>query len=652
MSSNKYLLRQIVMEFAGEAFAEHTTIPRRAAVFVDWLVWLRSRFYMPKGGPVRTHDNAALILLIENLVTGLFRKTDRVFLECDCDKNLPVTKGHTQAARSAASAAILPDYELSLPSNVDLVESHLKAMHNMSLRAALEGETRIRYSFINNEPEDRSWAKLGLPMSEYADLTPFERRRRIIDASLAHPIPNPWESAIESRSGNRARTLPYIVSALAYGQAAYTPPEGTALVINGHYCRPEHFDPESSFGRFLKQNPEIAAALPDWPLVFTREQPEVSPTDIIAVSRIHTIDCGRELPDISVHYTASTRGGAAPINFHNTLGEADHKIFADLDRLHESLRASYPKNEHCYEILSTDVDLFLHALWYLAYKKYVEPAACADAMEVEQDVPPQQLLLPRIIINNKKDSKDQYCDMLSLFTKLDQKLNDADPNPVARAQRIMSYLTVAFAYDSDYTMGYCNIVAATMFAAYFENMAYIGPLVTINTRAPFRNLMVEVDEKAYLHLVLACYYRKYKPHFASAGVLRLTDLGVEQAQRTMDKMHGHKHHASMSNPTMCLKGFSTMITTLSKRFPPTWQLLARFFLIQYYVVMVSQVGSPHVVLPDPLESGFELVNPAQPCSRSNIRFIASNDFDNLTERRKEMILEHLGPSLRSAGPSC
>ena len=635
MSGNKYLLRKIVMEYAGESFMSGEELPRRAAVLVDWLVWLRSRFYIPKGLAHATHDNGALLLTIVNLITSLYRKTDRVFLVCDDDNNLPITKGHTQAARSAAAAAVLPEHELRLPSNADLVPAHHQAMHKLACRASQDTETKSRYSITNDEPISKTWAKLGLDPAELPTLNEHQRLCRIVDASFSHHIPDPWESAIESRAGNRSRTLPWIVMALAFSSRAYSPPPTAMLVIDGHYCKAEHLEGAG----FLEHRPSCHSTLRDWPLVFTHA---VSEDEFIVSSRAQTMIIENERPAVDVVCNVAHHASRPiHVNFYNSLGEADHKIFADLDRLYSALPPDAPWNSNCYEIVSTDVDLFLHAIWYLTQKCYLGPT------------PLDYETLPRIIINDKKGSEDQYCDMRALFTKLDQKLNGAEPDPIARARRLLSYIVVAFAFDSDYTIGFCYIVADTMFTSFFENADYIGDLVTID-RSPeaYPHLSVVLNEDAYIKLVLACYYRKYSSNLSRGGIVRITDLSVERVAEVMSEVPGKKYLQHMDNPTMDLKTFKTMQTMLSKRLPSLEQLFARYSLLQYYIIMVSQIGLPRMILPDPLTAGFELVDPSKPCARNNIRFIASNDYDNLADLRKELILSHLAKTTPKPLPSC
>lgn len=622
-----------MLDFVQMSETDGSHIQRRTAVIVDVLTVLRSMYYSAQtDGPPTIEVNSSLILSLENMITRHFSNTDLVCIVCDQDEHVPVTKGHTQNSRST-SAGLLPEYELRLPGNTSLVPAHQLALWKQQQREEQEAATRSRFSFVNKDSIDVTCKKLGVDFEAFKTRPLIEQLALILDASASHPLPDPWEFAVDSRSGNRQHTLSYIVSMMCFSTMyAYTPPRGAQLVFDGHYCTYSNFPHEVLL-------PDDDRPLTDRPLVLSSAETQ----EPVVIARPLSTKPSRPLVSTAVALPCFGKKG---IELDNQLGEADHKIFAIIHKLHMAFLSQsdalatqldsmdLPYDPPCYEIVSCDTDIFLQSLWFLTQYRYL-------SSKYKPPTDSQVVRLPRIVIRGRGKSSDKdarFCDMLEIFLALDRRLN---PDTSARSDKdkgcaILSYLAVGFAYGSDYTLGFSNITADTMYKAYNTHGSYIGELVAVqcdNEEFPH----ISVRAEAYLRLVLASYYVKYQPALTKRGVIDVGMMNVKVARAFTEASQGAKWSKLIANPTMPLPEFKSMMAAMAKRFPTDEHLLGRFMLLQYYITLVSQVGQSQLLLPDPLCSGYEKIDGNKSCVASNIRFVASSDYYGLASKREQLL---------------
>ncbi len=620
--AGKSSIREQILTHAGyKPLDNDMSLPTATITMHDALMFMQGLAYTGNSGQM---SNGQIIRSINKIIAHSFQRSDNVALVFDQDEYVPAAKGPVQSSRRRV-AALLSANELAQRFNENLIPAHNKAVEMLQIKARQEAETRERYSFVNDDPEHVVLQKLGFTEAQTESMSVAERRIAVLERSAEHPVPQPWQLAVDFHNNRRRFTIPYIVQMMTLVPDYLCPiPFGGHLIVDGHYCQPSHFEGE--------------------PQTFVSNVKNLQNTPLV----IRPISSGLSVPVLGLSKPIVQTSmslfsdGSKTFDFSNTLGEAEPKFFNMISKLHSNRDVALDFDRcslgPCYKIASTDTDVFVMALFYLGRHFYFQNGACAQSSESD-------LLPPLVVIEKRIKQKSDYCIMNDIFHLLDAKLNGETICRSTRAMRYFSFLAVGFALDSDYTVGYNWIVAKTLYSTFQSYMADIGPLVSINQSCGQSRAfeLLQIDCGAFQRLVIYSYYSAHKKLFDAANrALRLSfphDITVDLAQ-TITANIPKDHLGLLDNPLIPLEGFRVSLSQLSKRFPPLEQLAARMLLVQYYLSMVSQVGSNELVLLNPLDFGYQKIDPTLPTNVSNLAFVASHDYENLTARREQLLQEH------------
>ena len=620
--SKKHELFPWVMQYMGQTALPCEPPERRRVTICDLLIKLRSMFYRQGGpssalaGPSPMARNGEFVSAIRELCVSLFQKSDIVVLSCDQTEHVPIAKGHTQASRRI-EPGVLPDYELLNPNLDPLLRlKHQQAMVVISNREEEEAGNQSRYSFVNDDDLALVCEKLGLNAGLIRSMPPSEQRRAIYNASLSHPIPSPWEFAVSSHSGNRPKTMRYLTMALVASQRCLNPHPGGYLVIDGHCADMAMFEQQPNFTVGLPSD----VRLQDCPLILSHSRPATYLKDSFI-----PMDTGDTTPKVGVTMPVRGVSGTRDVDFHNTLGEADHKMIHIIHRLHTE---APPENKDAYyEIITTDTDTFLQVLWYLTQEYFLE--------RVPQDD------LPRILLNRRLAKEQNFYDMRALFAKLRLQVGEGHKFLSAKeeCENMLSFLTACFAFGSDYTVGFPFITIERLMGAYVK---YTGnclpPLVELDGDAEFE-LRVRVVPGYYTLLYrLAFYEANQKKCDALAKKLGL-DFPEDMDAGHLEAIGADLIQSRLpvvDNPTIAFAAFRSALTILSKGAMPADQLLARLLLLQNYVSLVSQLGRDHLRLLNPMYFGYRRVDDSLPVTSDNVEMQANSDYYGLKSAREQI----------------
>lgn len=635
--SPKHELFHWFMAYTGAQAIEERELGRRHVVICDLLIYLKSLFHRREipntdvtGAPV-SGKNEQLAQTLHDYVSRMFMRTNLVVLCCDQQEHVSPAKGPTQMLRSSEPRP-LPDYELLNPGlDPSLRDSHNLTTRKIEERKALERTNAERYSFVNDDEPERVCYKLRLGWDYISRMRPVDQRRAIVNASLRFALPTPWEFAINSGSGNRGRAMRYMVELLVFSKECLNPPPGTHLVLDGHYTKGKTFE------GFCEAAEGLAALadLPNRPLVLSHNS-AVPRGDSESDGMFGTLAGEADsspLVDTKLEYCGEF------IDFYNTIGEADHKILHVIERL----QAAKPVGAAgtMMEVITSDTDAFLHILWYLARKRYIDRVPFGE--------------LPRVLLNRpnppvkqkpdeppRSTDKRLFYDMRQIFCLLDLKVNEYVPPDeyLWRAESLMSLLTVAFASGSDYTLGFNNLTSDRLLSVHLASRDTPGcrPLVVFDFQQPPES-QISVCPAAFQNLYFATFYDKHKAKFtaiAKKGALRFPEHLTYVHIRTVGEQIVRNYLPVTENPTIELKAFRNALSQLSKGALSPEQLTGRLLCLVLYVSIVSQLGNANIRLLDPLYFGFETVDETRPPSASNIRFTSDNDLYRLTEKRERI----------------
>ncbi len=619
-----------VMSYVGGGMVNGQTLPPRRAVICDLLIWLQPLTHRRSvsnpdftGGSVEGRNDELAVRFTE-YASQLFQQTESVFFCCDQTEYVSMAKGPTQMGRTS-EPGLLPDFEVRHEGiTKELRDGHEKALSNIRMAQLEKKVTADRYSFVNDDQPEVVCHKLGLEYKYLSTMSPANMQRAIVNASLSQPLPSPWNFAISSASGNRGRTMIYLMQILIFSLRRLNPSPGRQLIVDGHYCSTKTL---STYPWFDGDGLESDARLQDFPLVLTNNAHVGMDDDKYTINS----------PLVGTQVTFDGKLGPKKFHLQNTIGEADHKMIYLVDRIHSECP---PKNpDDIYEVITTDTDTFLQFLWYMNRKHHIDQVPLKE--------------LPRVILLRVIQGNASYYDMREIYRLFDAMINAGFENTSAlsRAARVFSMLAVSFMYDSDYTIGFSFITIEKLFASYLayrddpRPSVQIGNLVLVDLNRPVE-MQICVEAHAFLKLYFLAFYDVHKTNFdklAKKGMLNFPqDLKYEHVKAVGD-FNIKSYLDSIANPTMPLKKFRSVLTQLGRSALSREQLLARFLCLSNYVSMMSQLGQPNILLMDPMFFGYRRPDETQAASSINIECIATADLFHLTKKRKDLLAAHQLP---------
>lgn len=353
--------------------------------------------------------------------------------------------------------------------------------------------------------------------------------------------------------------------------------------------------------------------------------------------------------------------------FANRIGEADFSAFTWIERLRKKHEGPQPGETavqyDSFEIVSCDSDLFYYTLLYIHKLRARQQPTINITLTMDTGWRPTKRVF----------------DMNCMYDAIVHEMLDGDSNA------LVSLLVALYASAGDYVVGYKFVTPETFTTAYLEHRAFIGPLVhTIREGTPDEQMMLSGD--AYRRLLQVAYFMaRAKVYGGKLGVespdevrdlaqlrellnmmvvtqpkdrklfrskkptnelIRIPQYGGDFAsERAQDRINAEQFDYD----------FGLFVTRLQKKIPNDEEITRRGLLLQYFIGMLSQIGTAALELPNPLHFGYALIDASKPLSRRNIHFDACYKyelFDYLQRRVDCDGIDALSPTERRLHVRC
>ena len=548
-----------------------------SAILVDGTMQLHSigNSRRSPGGAEHTPTNDDVLIRLSNLFDQLFMRTNTLYFAVDQTPYVPLAKAHVQAKRNKTTA--LPEYEMLFPGNAGCkaVEQSRKSQFEKQKIELQRENTAASMTLLDMEsPSDVIVRKMGL------DRPPSTRE--LLEASRSFYLPRPWQDAVSG--ANRCKTMRYITRMLTESNAAYNPPVGKTLILDGH-------------ARLDNQ---------DVPLVL--EWDKRLPRSMHPSTLGYVPGAQHPRPVVTSEWTLE-----------NQLGEADAKIIHTIDRLYDC-----GKGHRTFEVVTADTDATLQCMWYLA-RLVRDTGQC-----------------PEVVVNRYSATANQFLSVNKLMAELIRDYGQYIQGKHDPFVVVTNVLVVCFAHSSDYTTGYSEITGEKMLETLRMHHNYVGNLCVSESMGP--GSVPVVCPAAYVRLVLCSYYVKYQKHFEKSLYNTPAKLSVAGVIGVTSSLVAADWRPFVAHPERCptsIDKFKSMMSNLAKRCPPAQQIAHRFWLLQYYVFMVHQYGDPSLRLDHVKYYDYATSSPDGEFHRKAVSFMATNDYENRHYHRQQYVMNAL-----------